>query len=79
MTEEVRMSHGELNELLQGDIGRQVRQLALQTYSTGITAHTEIRGERISPRGMTEAIALLAVHDFLDLCFGLTPSSRDDG
>ncbi len=79
MNEEMRLSYRELSERLQGDIGRQVRQLALRSSSTATTTQSEFRGERIAPRGTTEAMAMLAIQDFLDLCFDQTPPEPRDG
>jgi hypothetical protein len=79
MKEELRMSYQELCERLQGDIGRQIRRLAVQSYTVATTAQSEYRGERIAPRGTTEAIVMLAIQDFLDLCFGQSPDPTNSG
>lgn len=69
MNEGVRLSYEELCEKLQGDIGRQVFQLALQARIVMRTADSQLRGDYANPRDMPGTIALLAVQDFLDLCF----------
>jgi hypothetical protein len=76
MNEELRLGYRELRERLEGDIGRQVRQLALQSSAIARTAQSEYRGETARPTGMAEVIAMVAVQDFLDLCFDQQPPSR---
>ena len=69
MNDELRYNYLELRDRLQGDVGRRVRQLALQTRAIARSAQSEYRGDVATPSGMTEAIAMLAIQDFLDLCF----------
>ncbi len=69
MNEELRLSYRELHDRLQDDAGRRVRQLALQTRAIARSAQSEYRGDLATPSGMTEAIAMLAIQDFLDICF----------
>ena len=69
MDDEARLSYEDLCEKLRGDIGRQVFQLALQARIVARTADSQLRGDYANPRDMPGAIALLAVQDFLDLCF----------
>ena len=69
MNEELHFSYRELRGRLEGDAGRRVRQLALQTRAIARSAQSEYRGDVASPSGMTEAIAMLAIQDFLDICF----------
>ena len=69
MSEELHLSYSELYERLEGGIGRRVRQLAIQSRAMAMTAHSEFRGDFVTPSGMSETIAMLAVQDFLDLCF----------
>ncbi len=76
MSDDLKLSYEELSEKLQGEIGRRVRQLALQTRITARTANSELRGDYYSPAGMTETIALMAVQDFLDICFDKEPPER---
>ena len=70
MNEDLHLSYRELLDRLEGDVGRQVRQLALQTRAIARSAQSEYRGDVATPSGMTEAIAMLAIQDFLDICFG---------
>ena len=76
MNEELRFSYQELCEQLGGDVGRRVRQLALQTRAVARTAGSEYRGDYATPGGMTGAIAILAVQDFLDICFDQEPPTQ---
>lgn len=76
MSEELRLGYQEMCDKLRGDIGRRVSQLALQTRVIARTAHSELRGDYVTPGGMTETIAILAVQDFLDLCFDQDPQER---
>ena len=69
MNEELRLSYNQLCEFLEGEIGRQVRQLALQSRVIARTQHSEFRGDFVTPGGLSEMIAMVAVQDFLDLCF----------
>ena len=69
MSDEIRLSYEELCEKLQGDIGRQIFQLALQARIVMRTEGSQLRGDYTNPRDMPGTIALLAVQDFLDLCF----------
>ena len=69
MSDDVRLSYDELCEKLQGDIGRQIFQLALQARIVMRTEGSQLRGDYANPRDMPGTIALLAVQDFLDLCF----------
>ena len=76
MNDELRYSYLELRERLQGDVGRLVRQLALQTRAIARSAQSEYRGDVATPSGMTEAIAMLAIQDFLDICFDQQEPNR---
>jgi len=69
MSEEPRLSYHQLCEFLEGEVGRQVRQLALQSRVIARTQHSEFRGDFVTPGGLSEMIAMVAVQDFLDLCF----------
>ena len=69
MSDEIRLSYEDLCEKLQGDIGRQIFQLALQARIVMRTEGSQLRGDYANPRDMPGTIALLAVQDFLDLCF----------
>ena len=79
MNDELHLSYRELRDLLEGDVGRRVRQLALQTRAVARSAQSEFRGDLATPGGMTEAIAMLAIQDFLDICFDQQPPSRGQG
>lgn len=76
MNDELRYNYLELRDRLQGDVGRRVRQLALQTRAIARSAQSEYRGDVATPSGMTEAIAMLAIQDFLDICFDQQEPSR---
>ena len=76
MNEGLQLSYRELSDRLEGDVGRRVRQLALQTRAIARSAHSEYRGDVATPNGMTEAIAMLAIQDFLDICFDRQEPSR---
>ena len=76
MNDELRLTYRELRDRLEGDIGRRVRQLALQTRAIARSAQSEYRGDVANPSGMTEAIAMLAIQDFLDICFDQQEPSR---
>ena len=76
MNDELRLGYRELRDRLEGDVGRRVRQLALQTRAIARSAQAEYRGDAATPSGMTEAIAMLAIQDFLDICFDEKEPSR---
>ena len=76
MNDELRFSYRELRDRLEDDAGRRVRQLALQTRAIARSAQAEYRGDVASPSGMTEAIAMLAIQDFLDICFDRQEQGR---
>ena len=70
MSESTKLSYTELAEHLRGPIGKRVRELAIQGATMAAAEQVEYRGERISPLGgRVESIAILAIQDFLDLCF----------
>ena len=70
MDKDLCLSYKELIEHFQGQIGTQVRRLALQSSAMAAAEQVEYRGERItSVGGRVESIAMLAIQDFLDLCF----------
>jgi len=70
MSEDAKLSYEELSEHLRGPIGKRVRQLAIQGAAMAAAEQVEYRGERISSLGgRVESIAILAIQDFLDLCF----------
>lgn len=79
MTKELRFGYYELCNRLEGDVGRRIRQLALQTRAIARSAQSEYRGDFATPSGMTEAIAMLAVQDFLDICFEQQDPNRIQG
>ncbi len=76
MSEELRLSYHQLCEFLEGEVGRQVRQLALQSRVIARTQHSEFRGDFVTPGGLSEMIAMVAVQDFLDLCFDYNRGSQ---
>lgn len=76
MSEELRLSYHQLYEFLEGEVGRQVRQLALQSRVIARTQHSEFRGDFVTPGGLSEMIAMVAVQDFLDLCFDYNRGSQ---
>ena len=69
MSDEVCLSYDELCAKLRSEIGKQVFQLALQARVIARTADSQLRGDYANPRDMSGTIALIAVQDFLDLCF----------
>ena len=77
MNEKIRLSYTELCEFLEGDVGKQIRQLALQSRVIARTQHSEFRGDFVTPGGLSEMIAMVAVQDFLDLCFDHNRMNQD--